>query len=201
MLASSAWLRTDFIELYFPVGELACTGDHFWLHLRMQGRHTGAFGRYRNGALDQAVPPTGAEVDVEQIHLLRLREGRIVRHEAVRDDVTVLGRLGAFPPGPGALRVLAWKVTGRAARAAVRGKADLRGRPGAAAPEGMVGGLAGRAPFCRAPAACRWARTIVGSTATTAFAVGTGPKACGGQWIRRALTPERIGTNWYRPSP
>ncbi|MFB7476095.1 ester cyclase, partial [Kitasatospora sp. NPDC056184] len=118
VLASSTWLRAAFSGLRFPVSDVSVDGDQVWLRLRMQGRHTGAFVRYRDGGLDQALPPTGAGIDSEQVHLLRLRDGKVVRHEAVRDDVTLLGQLGVFPPGPGALRVLAWKVTGRAARAA-----------------------------------------------------------------------------------
>ncbi|WP_231627860.1 ester cyclase [Streptomyces sp. Z38] len=61
----------------------------------------------------------GREIDCEQVHVLDLEEGRIVRHEAVRDDVTMLQQLGVFPPSPAvALRMAAWKVGGRAARAA-----------------------------------------------------------------------------------
>ncbi|MET9306033.1 ester cyclase [Streptomyces cellulosae] len=85
----------------------------------MQGRHTGPFVRYREGRLDQAVPPTGREIDCERIHVLHLREGRVVGHEAVRDDVTTLQQLGVLPPSPTvALRTAVWKVSGRAARAA-----------------------------------------------------------------------------------
>ncbi|MEV5459709.1 hypothetical protein AB0L17_15675 [Streptomyces cellulosae] len=46
----------------------------------MQGRHTGPFVRYREGRLDQAVPPTGRKIDCERIHVLHLREGRVVGH-------------------------------------------------------------------------------------------------------------------------
>jgi hypothetical protein len=85
----------------------------------MQGRHTGAFVRFRDGALDQAIPPTGRDIDFEQIHALVLRDGKVVGHEAVRDDITMLGQLGVFPPAPPvALRMLAWRVTGKATRAA-----------------------------------------------------------------------------------
>jgi len=120
VLASGAWMRSAFTDLRFPVIDLAHEGDQVWIRLRMQGRHTGPFVRYRDGVLDQAIPPTGAEIDFEQIHVLHLRDGKVVRHEAVRDDITMLGQLGVFPPGPGALRILAWKVTGRASRASVR---------------------------------------------------------------------------------
>lgn len=120
-LASGAWLRSAFSGLRFPVLGVARNEHQVWIRLRMQGRHTGPFVRFRDGALDQAVPPTGRDIDFEQVHLLDIRDGRVVRHEALRDDVTMLGQLGVFPPTPAvAARMVAWKVTGRAARAADR---------------------------------------------------------------------------------
>ncbi|MFD4874171.1 hypothetical protein ACFWOB_12440 [Streptomyces sp. NPDC058420] len=68
--------------------------------------------------------------DFEQIHVLDLREGKVVGHEAVRDDVSMLGQLGVFPPSPAVgLSMLVWRVTGKAARAAadVTAKAGCRG--------------------------------------------------------------------------
>ncbi|MEY9894235.1 putative ester cyclase [Catenulispora sp. MAP5-51] len=118
-LASSAWLRSAFSDLRFPVLGMAGNDDQVWIRLRMQGRHTGPFVRFRNGALDQAVPPTGREIDFEQVHVLNIRDGKVARHEALRDDIAMLGQLGVFPPSPAiTLRMLAWRVSGRAARAA-----------------------------------------------------------------------------------
>ncbi|MBK3567228.1 ester cyclase [Streptomyces sp. MBT62] len=119
VLASSAWMRSAFTDLAFPVLGIAHNDEQVWLRLRMRGRHTGPFVRFRDGALDQAIPPTGRDIDFEQIHVLDLRDGKVVGHEAVRDDVTMLGQLGVFPPHPGtALNMLTWRMTGRAARAA-----------------------------------------------------------------------------------
>ncbi|WP_240634658.1 ester cyclase [Streptomyces sp. HG99] len=121
VLASSAWLRSAFSDLQLPILDTAGNGAQVWVRLRMQGRHTGAFVRFRDGALDQAIPPTGREIDFEQIHVLDLRDGKVIGHEAVRDDVTMLGQLGVFPPAPAtALRMLTWRVTGRAAQEAAR---------------------------------------------------------------------------------
>ncbi|MGP4087957.1 ester cyclase [Streptomyces sp. KR55] len=121
VLASGVWMRSAFSELRFPIVDTAGNDRQVWVRLRMQGRHTGPFVRFRDGSLDQAIPPTGREIDIEQIHVLDLRDGKVVGHEAVRDDVTMLAQLGVFPPVPAtALRMIAWKVTGRAARAAVR---------------------------------------------------------------------------------
>jgi hypothetical protein len=85
----------------------------------MQGRHTGPFVRFRNGKLDQAIPPTGREIDFEQVHMVRIRNGQVAGHEAVRDDMTLLAQLGVFPPAPGTVvRLIEWRVSGRASRAA-----------------------------------------------------------------------------------
>jgi predicted ester cyclase len=119
VLASSAWLRSAFSDLRFPILGIAGNDDQVWVRLRMQGRHTGPFVRYQDGALDQAIPPTQREIDFEQIHVLDIRDGKVTRHEAVRDDITMLGQLGAFPPTPATGRnMLVWRATGRAARAA-----------------------------------------------------------------------------------
>ncbi|MGW0085317.1 ester cyclase [Streptomyces sp. NPDC003393] len=134
VLASSAWMRSAFSDLRFPVLGTARDDDQVWVRLRMRGRHTGPFVRYRDGALDQAIPPTGRDIDFEQIHVLGLRDGKVVSHEAVRDDITMLGQLGVFPPVPAtALRMMAWRITGRAARAATRVTADAADAAEAAA--------------------------------------------------------------------
>ncbi|MFE4997301.1 ester cyclase [Streptomyces mirabilis] len=133
VLASGAWMRFAFSDLTFPVLGVARNDEQVWVRLRMQGRHTGPFVRFRDGALDQAIPPTGRDIDFEQIHVLELRDGKVVGHEAVRDDITMLGQLGVFPPAPAtALRMVAWRVTGRATRAATDVTAqavEAAGRP------------------------------------------------------------------------
>ncbi|MFE0515754.1 ester cyclase [Streptomyces sp. NPDC058964] len=119
VLASSAWMRSAFEGLRLPFLETIHNDDQVWVRLRMQGRHSGAFVLFKDGAVDQVVPPTGREIDFEQIHVLDLRDGKVIRHEAVRDDIAMLGQLGVFPPTPAAgMRMLAWKVGGRASRAA-----------------------------------------------------------------------------------
>jgi len=119
VLASSAWMRSAFSDLNFPVLGIAHNDEQVWIRLRMRGRHTGPFVRFRDGALDQTIPPTGRDIDFEQIHVFDLRDGKVVGHEAVRDDVAMLGQLGVFPPSPAVgLSMLTWRVTGRAARAA-----------------------------------------------------------------------------------
>ncbi|MFD0273235.1 ester cyclase [Kitasatospora sp. NPDC127111] len=120
VLASGAWLRSAFTDLSFPVTDLAHDGDQVWIRLRMRGRHTGPFVHYRDGTLLQAIPPTGGEIDSEQVHVLHLRDRKVVRHEAVRDDLGLLGQLGIFPAGATVQLIRDWHESGRAASAAAR---------------------------------------------------------------------------------
>ena len=58
----------------------------------MSGTHEGAF---------FGIPPTGRRFAVRQVHMLRLQDGLIREHWAVRDDLGVLVQLGAVePPTP-----------------------------------------------------------------------------------------------------
>ena len=121
VLASGAWMRSAFTGLRFPVLDTAVDDERgqVFVRIRMQGRHTGPFVIFRNGKLDKIMPPTGRELDYEQIHVLAVRDGKVVGHEAVRDDMTMLGQLGVFPPTPAmAARLAAWKLSGRGRRAA-----------------------------------------------------------------------------------
>lgn len=118
-LASGAWMRSAFSDLRFPILGFAEGDGQVWVRLRMQGRHTGPFVRFRDGKLDQAIPPTGREIDFEQVHMVQIRNGQVGGHEAVRDDMTMLAQLGVFPPSPAvAVRLVEWRVSGRASRAA-----------------------------------------------------------------------------------
>jgi ketosteroid isomerase-like protein len=121
VLASSAWMRSAFTDLRFPVLDTGVDDERgqVFVRVRMQGRHTGPFVLFRDGKLDKILPPSGREMDYEQIHVLTVRDGKVVNHEAVRDDLTMLGQLGALPPTPaGAARLVGWKLTGRDRRAA-----------------------------------------------------------------------------------
>ncbi len=96
-LASGAWMRFAFTNLRFPILGVAQGAGEIWVRLRMRGSHTGPFVRFVNGQLDQVIPPTGKDIDFEQIHVLTVRDGQVTRHEAVRDDITLLSQLTVFP--------------------------------------------------------------------------------------------------------
>ena len=118
VLASAAWLRYAFPDLAFVMQGAASNEDSAWLRLRMRGTHTGPFVRFDEDQVAQVIPPTGRPVDVEQVHFVSTRDGQIIRHDALRDDLGMLTQMGAFPPGPKAAAMAWWKLTGQAARAA-----------------------------------------------------------------------------------
>ena len=121
VLATSAWMRSAFTDLRFPVLDTGVDDEsgQVFVRVHMQGRQTGPFVLFRNGKLDKIIPPADRPLDYEQIHLLTVRDGKVIGHEAVRDDVTMLGQLGVLPPTPAmAARLTAWKLTGRDRRAA-----------------------------------------------------------------------------------
>lgn len=80
---------------------------------------TDRFVRYRDGRAVQVIPPTGRRIAAKQTHVHGLRDGRVVSHAAVRDDLGMLTQLGLILPSPAALgRSLGWRLSGRAQRAA-----------------------------------------------------------------------------------
>ena len=60
-------MRSAFEGLRLPVVKGIHHGDQIWVRLRVQGSHSGAFVLFKDGAMDQVVPPTGRAIDFEQI--------------------------------------------------------------------------------------------------------------------------------------
>lgn len=119
LLAVGVWLRTGVPDLTFVEKATVADERHAISYVLFTGTHTGPFVRYRDGRLAGVIPPTGARLEIRQTHIHDLREGEIVTHRAVRDDLTMLNRLGVLPPSPAGLaRTIAWRLDGRARRAA-----------------------------------------------------------------------------------
>jgi hypothetical protein len=133
LLASSAWMRSAFDELEFPIEQTGFADGVAWVRLRMRGVHRGPFVQFKDGRADRVLAPTGRRIDFQQIHVLRTGRGGVTTHEAIRDDLTMLGQLGVFPPGP---RVLVGMVVGKlsgAERRAVASVVEATERAAAAA--------------------------------------------------------------------
>ena len=78
-------------EVHHVIGE----GDTVVIHATMHGRHTGEF---------LGIPPTGREVALRSIHIVRYRDGREIETWALQDRLGLMQQLGVIPDGPPARR-------------------------------------------------------------------------------------------------
>jgi steroid delta-isomerase-like uncharacterized protein len=86
-------LSTAFPDMHYTVEELVAEGDTVVARVTMSGTHRGL------GPV-QGIPPTGRSVRQDQMHFIRLRDGKVVEHRAVRDDLGVMQQLGVIPSSP-----------------------------------------------------------------------------------------------------
>lgn len=86
--ASVEWVRGAFSDLRIEVKELLCVGDRVVARVGVSGRHTGDYLEYA---------PTGRQFFTEHVHFFRLRDGKIIEHHMLRDDLRVMTQLGLFP--------------------------------------------------------------------------------------------------------
>ena len=75
-----------FPDMRWEVDDLLAEGDKVVARTTMTGTHRGEF---------FGIPPTGRAVCVSGIHLLTLRDGKIIRHQGVNDDLGLMRQLGA----------------------------------------------------------------------------------------------------------
>jgi predicted ester cyclase len=64
----------------------------------MRGTHLGEFQLgIGPGRVMRTMPPTGRTFAADQIHIHRVRDGKIVEHAASRNDLLMLSQLGLLP--------------------------------------------------------------------------------------------------------
>jgi steroid delta-isomerase-like uncharacterized protein len=77
------------------VEEVIAAGDKVVLRCTLTGTHMGPF---------MGIPPTGRRIEVNEIHIYRLEDGKAVEHRAGRDDLGAIRQLGVVAdtiPEPG----------------------------------------------------------------------------------------------------
>lgn len=88
-----AWvegLRAAFPDLQLDVHDVIVQGDRVATRLLLRGTHLGAF---------RGVPPTGRRIVVQQLHIFRLVEGRVIERWSCGDDLSGFRQLGVLPLG------------------------------------------------------------------------------------------------------
>jgi predicted ester cyclase len=89
-------LRTAFPDGHTHIEELVAEGDVVVMRNRFTGTHLGEF---------MGFAATGRAFDQRQFHMMRFRNGQVVEHWGVREDLQQLEQLGlveleATPAGP-----------------------------------------------------------------------------------------------------
>lgn len=70
------------------VEEMIAEGDTVVARVTLTGTHDGEF---------MGIAPTGRKIEVTEIHIYRLREGKAVEHRVGRDDLGAMRQLGVIP--------------------------------------------------------------------------------------------------------
>jgi steroid delta-isomerase-like uncharacterized protein len=69
------------------VEDLFAEGDQVMARVRLTGTHEGPF---------MGTPPTARRIEIAEIHVYRLRDGKAVEHRAGRDDLGAMRQLGVI---------------------------------------------------------------------------------------------------------
>lgn len=116
--ATAQWLRSAYRDVHWTISEVLHSGDLVATYGTMSGTHSGNFTLYdAAGRVERVFPATGRSFEVAQAHFCRVRDGLVVEHWAVRDDMGQAGQLGWIPPSPRYLLACA-VATARARRRA-----------------------------------------------------------------------------------
>lgn len=86
-------IYTTFPDWKMKIEELAVDGDNVIARCRVSGTHLGIGRLGVNGGKLVGVEPSGKHFEVRHIHWYKVRNGRIVDHHAVRDDLGMMSQL------------------------------------------------------------------------------------------------------------
>lgn len=99
--ATAVWLGAAFADLNHCVEHVVAEGALVVVDTTMSGWHVGPFVLHDSeGAVETVWAPTGKTFAVRQSHWLRVADGLVIEHWAVRDDLGQGFQLGWVPPSP-----------------------------------------------------------------------------------------------------
>jgi predicted ester cyclase len=94
-------IRRTFPDYHSEVQDKVIQGDTIVTLSRVSGTHRGVAQTEANGGLLRGVQPTGQRFEVLQTHWWKFKDGKIVFHRGVRDDLGMMRQLGLIS-GPDA---------------------------------------------------------------------------------------------------
>lgn len=80
-------LRNAFPDAEFPIQDLIASDDSAVIRWSMNGTHEGEF---------QGIPPSGNEVTMDGIAVMRIEDGSIVEHWVQYDRLSLMQQIGAI---------------------------------------------------------------------------------------------------------
>jgi predicted ester cyclase len=80
--------RASFPDLQWQIDHMLAVDDKVVIRTTMRGTHVGEF---------FGIPPTGRQVIVSGIHVLRLASGKVVEHWGNNDDLGLMRQIGVIP--------------------------------------------------------------------------------------------------------
>lgn len=83
-----AAFRNAFPDFHLTIEDLIAEGDKVVFRMTARGTHQGQF---------MGIPPTGKQITISIIDIVRLVDGKLVEHWGNRDDLGMLQQLGAIP--------------------------------------------------------------------------------------------------------
>ena len=95
VLQTIRWLQSAFSDQSYEVHQVIGEDDTVVIHATLHARHTGEF---------LGIPPTGREIALRSIHIVRYRDGREIETWALQDRLGLMQQLGVIPDGPPAQR-------------------------------------------------------------------------------------------------
>ncbi len=81
------WLIAAFPDIRFDIEDIIAEGDMVAVRCIASGTHEGEF---------MGIAPTGKRFAIEQVHWVRIADGKLAEHWAVRDDLGMMRQLGAI---------------------------------------------------------------------------------------------------------
>ena len=100
--ATIRWLHRAFADLRFEIHDVLVKGQSVAVRATMHGRQHGPFVVHDSpkGEVTDVFPSTGRTFAVQHTHWLRIADGKVAEHDAVRDDLGMAKQLGWIPPRP-----------------------------------------------------------------------------------------------------
>jgi predicted ester cyclase len=81
-------LRRWFPDLLMHAEDIVASGDKVWARFRATGTNLGSI---------MKMPPTGRKMDITVIDIVRIKDGKIVEHWGVPDQLGMMLQAGLFP--------------------------------------------------------------------------------------------------------